>query len=143
MRGLDRNILVEIGLVVLVGLAAKNAILIVEFAKQAEDAGKNRFEAAVAAARTRLRPILMTSLAFILGVVPLVFATGAGAELRQSLGTAVFSGMLGVTLFGLIFTPVFYVLVRGFSAKEKEPAALPPDGPVPSDGPSGGGPVSI
>ncbi|MDO9382986.1 MAG: multidrug efflux RND transporter permease subunit [Hyphomicrobiaceae bacterium] len=113
LRGLDRNVLVEIGLVVLVGLAAKNAILIVEFAKQAEEEGKSRFEAAVDAARTRLRPILMTSLAFILGVVPLVFATGAGAEMRQSLGTAVFSGMIGVTLFGLIFTPVFYVLCRG------------------------------
>jgi len=112
IRGLDRNILVEIGLVVLVGLAAKNAILIVEFAKQAEDEGKNRFDAAVAAARTRLRPILMTSFAFILGVMPLLLAEGAGAEMRQSLGTAVFSGMLGVTLFGLIFTPVFYCLVR-------------------------------
>ncbi len=111
-RGFDRNILVEIGLVVLVGLAAKNAILIVEFARQAEDQGMDRFEAAVAAARTRLRPILMTSLAFILGVAPLAIAVGAGAEMRQSLGTAVFAGMLGVTLFGLVFTPVFYVLVR-------------------------------
>ncbi len=119
IRGLDRNILVEIGLVVLVGLAAKNAILIVEFAKQAEDHGLNRFDAAVEAARTRLRPILMTSLAFILGVVPLVFATGAGAEMRQSLGTAVFSGMIGVTLFGLIFTPAFYVLVRTLAARGK------------------------
>ena len=131
LRGLDRNILVEIGLVVLVGLAAKNAILIVEFAKQAEDHGMNRFDAAVAAARTRLRPILMTSLAFILGVVPLAIAQGAGAEMRQSLGTAVFSGMLGVTLFGLIFTPVFYVLVRTIaqrlSAKPEaaSPAAKP------------------
>ena len=113
IRGLDRNILVEVGLVVLVGLAAKNAILIVEFARQAEDAGKTRYEAAVDAARTRLRPILMTSFAFILGVLPLVYATGAGAEMRQSLGTAVFSGMIGVTAFGLIFTPVFYVLIRG------------------------------
>ncbi len=111
-RELDRNILVEIGLVVLVGLAAKNAILIVEFARQAENEGMTRFEAAVAAARTRLRPILMTSMAFILGVVPLAVAVGAGAEMRQSLGTAVFAGMLGVTLFGLVFTPVFYVLVR-------------------------------
>jgi hydrophobe/amphiphile efflux-1 (HAE1) family protein len=117
MRGLDRNILVEIGLIVLVGLAAKNAILIVEFAKQGEDQGLSRSDAAVEAARTRLRPILMTSLAFILGVVPLVFATGAGAEMRQSLGTAVFSGMLGVTLFGLIFTPIFYVLVRRLAPK--------------------------
>ena len=120
IRGLDRNILVEIGLIVLVGLAAKNAILIVEFAKQAEDNGMNRFEAAVEAARTRLRPILMTSLAFILGVVPLVFASGAGAEMRQSLGTAVFSGMIGVTLFGLLFTPLFYVLVRKF-ARQRTP----------------------
>ena len=94
----------------LVGLAAKNAILIVEFAKQAEEQGMNRCDAAVERGRTRLRPILMTSLAFILGVVPLVISTGAGAEMRQALGTAVFSGMLGVTIFGLIFTPVFYVL---------------------------------
>ena len=114
MQGFDRNILVEIGLVVLVGLAAKNAILIVEFAKQAEELeGKSRFEAAVEAARTRLRPIVMTSLAFILGVVPLAIATGAGAEMRQSLGVTVFSGMLGVTLFGLLFTPAFYVMCRG------------------------------
>ncbi len=117
VRGLDRNILVEIGLVVLVGLAAKNAILIVEFAKQDEDDGQSRFDAAINAARTRLRPILMTSLAFILGVLPLMIAQGAGAEMRQSLGTAVFSGMLGVTLFGLLFTPVFYVFVRGIAAR--------------------------
>ncbi|MCA3564303.1 MAG: multidrug efflux RND transporter permease subunit [Methylocystis sp.] len=122
LQGLDRNILVEIGLVVLVGLAAKNAILIVEFAKQAEDEGKNRFEAAVEAAKTRLRPILMTSFAFILGVVPLVLANGAGAEMRQSLGTAVFSGMIGVTLFGLLFTPVFYVVCRKLATwREKTP----------------------
>jgi hydrophobe/amphiphile efflux-1 (HAE1) family protein len=130
-RGLDRNILVEIGLVVLVGLAAKNAILIVEFAKQGEEEhGLSRFDAAVEAARTRLRPILMTSLAFILGVVPLLMATGAGAEMRQSLGTAVFSGMLGVTLFGLIFTPVFYVFTRSFarSGKGTEAPAAPPPG---------------
>jgi multidrug efflux pump subunit AcrB len=112
-RGLDRNILVEIGLIVLVGLAAKNAILIVEFAKQAEEQGQTRFEAAVSAARTRLRPILMTSFAFILGVLPLARAQGAGAEMRQSLGTAVFAGMLGVTFFGLVFTPTFYVLCVG------------------------------
>ncbi len=109
---LDRNILVDIGLVVLVGLAAKNAILIVEFAKQAEDEGMNRRDAAIAAARTRLRPILMTSVAFILGVLPLTISVGAGAEMRQAMGIAVFSGMLGVTFFGLIFTPVFYVMVR-------------------------------
>jgi HAE1 family hydrophobic/amphiphilic exporter-1 len=112
LRGLDNNILVQIGLVVLVGLAAKNAILIVEFAKQAEEEGRSRLEAVVEAARARLRPILMTSFAFILGVVPLALATGAGSEMRISLGTAVFWGMLGVTLFGLLFTPVFYVICR-------------------------------
>jgi hydrophobe/amphiphile efflux-1 (HAE1) family protein len=112
LRGMDNNILTQIGFVVLVGLAAKNAILIVEFARQAEEQGADRWDAAVQAARTRLRPILMTSFAFILGVVPLVVATGAGAEMRQALGTAVFFGMLGVTLFGLLFTPIFYVLVR-------------------------------
>jgi hydrophobe/amphiphile efflux-1 (HAE1) family protein len=117
MRGLDRNILVDIGLIVLIGLAAKNAILIVEFAKQAESAGMDRFEAAVHAARTRMRPILMTSLAFIFGVLPLTIAVGAGAEMRQSLGTAVFAGMIGVTLFGLLFTPTFYVFVRALPVR--------------------------
>jgi hydrophobe/amphiphile efflux-1 (HAE1) family protein len=133
LRGLDRNILVAIGLVVLVGLAAKNAILIVEFAKQAEDEGANRFDAAVTAAKTRLRPILMTSLAFILGVVPLAIASGAGAEMRQSLGTAVFAGMLGVTFFGLLFTPVFYVLVRRAALLRFRPASptQPAEQPLP------------
>ena len=98
-------------------MAAKNAILIVEFARQNEEHGEDRFQAATEAARVRLRPILMTSFAFILGVLPLVIATGAGAEMRQSLGTAVFYGMIGVTIFGLIFTPVFYVVVRKFAAK--------------------------
>ena len=112
IRGMDNNILTQIGLVVLVGLAAKNAILIVEFAKQAEEEGASRIEAAISAARTRLRPILMTSFAFILGVIPLTIAEGAGAEMRQALGTAVFFGMLGVTIFGLLFTPVFYVVCR-------------------------------
>jgi hydrophobe/amphiphile efflux-1 (HAE1) family protein len=112
LRGQDNNILTQVGFVVLIALAAKNAILVVEFARQLEDQGRDRFAAAVEAARLRLRPILMTSLAFIFGVVPLVWATGAGAELRQTLGTAVFAGMIGVTLFGLIFTPVFYVLCR-------------------------------
>jgi HAE1 family hydrophobic/amphiphilic exporter-1 len=124
LRGLDNNILVQIGFIVLIGLASKNAILIVEFARQAEQRGMNRFDAAVEAARTRLRPILMTSLAFILGVVPLVVASGAGAEMRQSLGTAVFSGMIGVTLFGLLFTPVFYVVVRRL-AQRRRPAPAP------------------
>ena len=112
LRGQDNNILTQVGFIVLIGLAAKNAILIVEFAKQLEDQGRDRWAAAAEAARLRLRPILMTSLAFILGVVPLVWATGAGAELRQTLGTAVFAGMIGVTIFGLIFTPVFYVICR-------------------------------
>lgn len=112
IRGMDNNILTQIGLVVLVGLAAKNAVLIVEFAAQAEERGLDRFAAAVEAARLRLRPILMTSIAFILGVTPLVTASGPGAEMRQALGTAVFAGMLGVTLFGLVFTPVFYIACR-------------------------------
>ena len=118
-RGMPIDILAQIGFVVLVGLAAKNAILIVEFARQAQDAGSKPADAAVGAARQRLRPILMTSLAFILGVVPLVVATGAGAEMRQSLGTAVFGGMLGVTGFGLIFTPAFYTLVQRIGAANR------------------------
>ncbi|UIJ45063.1 multidrug efflux RND transporter permease subunit [Sphingomonas cannabina] len=112
LRGMDNNILTQIGLIVLIALAAKNAILIVEFAKQAEERGATVVEAAVEAARTRLRPILMTSFAFILGVVPLVWASGPGYELRQALGTAVFYGMVGVTVFGLIYTPTFYVVCR-------------------------------
>jgi multidrug efflux pump subunit AcrB len=105
-----------VGFVVLIGLAAKNAILIVEFAKQLEDRGRDRYAAAAEAARLRLRPILMTSLAFILGVSPLVWAIGAGAELRQTLGTTVFFGMIGVTVFGLVFTPVFYVVCSRLAA---------------------------
>jgi multidrug efflux pump len=122
---LDINIFTQIGLVVLIGLAAKNAILIVEFAKQLEDQGKPRFEATVEACKLRLRPILMTSFAFILGVVPLVLAKGAGAEMRHTLGVAVFSGMLGVTVFGIFFTPVFYLVVRWLTARKK-PQATPP-----------------
>jgi hydrophobe/amphiphile efflux-1 (HAE1) family protein len=114
LRGQDNNILTQVGFIVLIGLAAKNAILIVEFAAQLEAQGKTKYEAATEASRLRMRPIIMTSLAFILGVVPLVWATGAGAELRQVLGTAVFAGMIGVTVFGLIFTPVFYVVCRWF-----------------------------
>ncbi len=119
LRDMSIDVLAQIGFVVLVGLAAKNAILIVEFARQAQEQGASAEEASVRAARTRLRPILMTSFAFILGVVPLVVATGAGSEMRQSLGTAVFAGMLGVTGFGLLFTPVFYTLVRRIGGKER------------------------
>jgi multidrug efflux pump len=129
LRGFDNNIFTQIGFIVLVGLACKNAILIVEFAKQQMEAGKERMEAAVEAAHLRLRPILMTSFAFILGVLPLVVATGAGSEMRQALGTAVFSGMIGVTLFGIFFTPVFFSVIMKFSAKKaprvQEPAPEP------------------
>jgi hydrophobe/amphiphile efflux-1 (HAE1) family protein len=117
LRGHDNNILTQVGFIVLIGLAAKNAVLIVEFAKQLEDRGRDRWTAAAEAAQLRLRPILMTSLAFILGVVPLVWSVGAGAELRQALGTAVFAGMIGVTLFGLLFTPAFYVLTRWLAGR--------------------------
>ncbi len=131
LHGLDVNILTQIGFVVLIGLAAKNAILIVEFARQLEDQGRTRVEAAVEAARLRLRPILMTSFAFTLGVLPLYLATGAGAEMRRALGTAVFYGMLGVTFFGVIFTPVFYVVIRGlFPGK---PAHAPEPSPAPAE----------
>lgn len=119
---LNNDIFTQIGLVVLIGLAAKNAILIVEFAKQLQDQGKGRIEATVEACRLRLRPILMTSFAFILGVVPLVLATGAGAEMRRTLGIAVFSGMLGVTIFGIFFTPVFYAVIRKYTERKTEDA---------------------
>jgi multidrug efflux pump len=116
-RGMDNNLITQIGFVTLIGLAAKNAVLIVEFAKQQEEEGKDRFAAAVEACRLRLRPILMTAFAFILGVVPMVRAAGPGAEMRQVLGTTVFSGMLGVTFFGLFLTPVFYVVLRSLGAR--------------------------
>ncbi len=117
LAGLENNILVQIGLVVLVGLASKNAILIVEFARQLEEQGMELKAAVIEASKLRLRPILMTAMAFILGVIPLALATGAGAELRVSLGIAVFSGMLGVTIFGIFLTPVFYYLGRKWTTK--------------------------
>ncbi|HEX5959074.1 MAG TPA: efflux RND transporter permease subunit, partial [Hyphomicrobiaceae bacterium] len=117
LHGREINILTQVGFVVLIALAAKNAILIVEFARQLEEQGEDIVSAAVEACRLRLRPILMTSLAFTLGVVPLYLATGAGAEMRIALGTAVFWGMIGVTLFGLIFTPVFYVVIRRLTGR--------------------------
>jgi multidrug efflux pump len=120
----DNNVFTQIALVVLVGLAAKNAILIVEFAQELEKRGRSIMQAAIEASRLRLRPILMTSIAFIAGVAPLAFSTGAGAEMRRAIGVAVFSGMLGVTVFGLFLTPVFYVLLRQLSSKRAaKPAA--------------------
>jgi hydrophobe/amphiphile efflux-1 (HAE1) family protein len=138
IMGMDNNILTQIGFIVLVGLAAKNAILIVEFARQGEvEHGHSRQQAAIEAARTRLRPILMTSFAFILGVVPLAFATGAGAELRQALGVAVFFGMIGVTVFGLLFTPVFYEVTRWLGDRLPKPPPPKPEVPTTGGMPSG------
>jgi multidrug efflux pump len=117
---MDINIFTQVGFIVLVGLACKNAILIVEFAKKRREFGASRFEATLDACELRLRPIMMTSFAFILGVVPLMVSTGAGAEMRQTLGTAVFSGMLGVTLFGIFLTPVFYFVIQWASDKRTE-----------------------
>ncbi len=119
MAHMDVSLFTQIGFVVLVGLASKNAILIVEYAKQAQESGVPRHQATVEACRLRLRPILMTSFAFIFGVVPLVIAEGAGAEMRRSLGTAVFSGMLGVTLFGIFLTPVFYYVIQWYGSGQK------------------------
>jgi HAE1 family hydrophobic/amphiphilic exporter-1 len=137
IMGLDNNILTQIGFIVLIGLAAKNAILIVEFARQGEvEHGHDRYQATIEAGRTRLRPILMTSFAFILGVIPLAFATGAGAELREALGVGVFFGMIGVTIFGLIFTPVFYVVTRWLNDKIPHPME---NSPAHVDGRTDGG----
>jgi multidrug efflux pump len=126
---MDMNIFTQIGFIVLVGLASKNAILIVEFAKQQREAGVPRRQATTEACRLRLRPILMTSFAFILGVVPLVIAFGAGAEMRRTLGMAVFSGMLGVTFFGIFLTPVFYYVISGLG--KAGPATPGPAAPEP------------
>src|SRR5438093_5482061 len=114
----DNNIFTQIGFIVLIGLACKNAILIVEFAKDKHDQGKSIVDSALEACRLRLRPILMTSIAFIAGVFPLVTSTGAGAEMRRAMGTAVFSGMIGVTLFGLFLTPIFYVVLMKLGRKK-------------------------
>ncbi len=142
--GMDNNILTQIGLVVLIGLAAKNAILIVEFARQGEDEGLSIWDAAIQAAHQRLRPILMTSIAFILGVLPLVISSGPGSEMRRALGVAVFFGMIGVTIFGLLFTPTFYVITRSLgdflarrlhTGKYKREQLEPAHEPVPGSGP--------
>jgi multidrug efflux pump len=129
----DNNIFTQIGFMVLVGLSAKNAILIVEFARELEFAGRTPVKAAIEASRLRLRPILMTSIAFIMGVLPLAYATGAGAEMRQAMGIAVFAGMIGVTAFGIFLTPVFYVVLRAVSGNRP----LKHHGEIPSL--SGGG----
>jgi multidrug efflux pump len=136
--GQDINIFTQIGFVVLVGLACKNAILIVEFAKQSADRGLSRWESALAACKLRLRPIVMTSFAFVIGVIPLLLSEGAGAEMRRALGTAVFSGMLGVTAFGIFLTPVFFITVRRITewyAQGEEPDTTPLlDSPLTSNG---------
>ena len=130
----DNNIFTQIGFFVLVGLASKNAILIVEFARALEDRGRTPAQAALEAARLRLRPILMTSIAFVMGVVPLVLSSGAGSEMRRAMGVAVFSGMLGVTLFGVFLTPLFYTLLRNLALRGKAGQIPSPDTrPFPSE----------
>jgi multidrug efflux pump subunit AcrB len=144
VTGHDNNVFTQIGFVVLIGLAAKNAILLVEFARQQQDEGVPLQAAVLEACRLRLRPILMTSLAFVMGVVPLVVATGAGAEMRRAMGVAVFSGMLGVTVFGLLFTPVAYVLVqrwRGVRGHARPETAMP--APMPVEAGTAGTPLQV
>jgi len=123
LTGGENNVFTQIGLIVLIGLAAKNAILIVEFAVKRREEGESIVEAALDAARLRLRPILMTSIAFIAGVFPLVVSTGAGSEMRRAMGVAVFAGMIGVTFFGLFLTPVFYVVLEKLGLKKPAPIA--------------------
>src|SRR5262249_9233980 len=130
LKGSDNNIFTQIGFIVLIGLACKNAILIVEFAKHHQDEGKSPMEAAIEACRLRLRPILMTSIAFIAGVFPLVKSHGAGAEMRQAMGVAVFAGMIGVTLFGLLLTAVFYVTLMKLGHKRNQKQVVEPPPPV-------------
>jgi multidrug efflux pump subunit AcrB len=125
ISGGDNNVFTQIGLIVLVGLACKNAILIVEFARDREAQGESIWQAVLDACRLRLRPILMTSIAFIMGVVPLVTSHGAGAEMRRAMGVAVFSGMLGVTFFGLLLTPVFYLVIRKVVEARRRSGAAP------------------
>ena len=134
LMGGDNNIFTQIGLVVLVGLACKNAILIVEFARELEHRGRGIYAAAVEAARLRLRPILMTSIAFIAGTIPLVTSTGAGSEMRHAMGLAVFSGMIGVTGFGIFLTPVFFVTIEAWLEKRRHPDRLPGSGALAGSG---------
>lgn len=137
LLGQQNDVYFKVGMLTTMGLTAKNAILIVEFARQGEvEHGHDRYQATIEAGRTRLRPILMTSFAFILGVIPLAFATGAGAELREALGVGVFFGMIGVTIFGLIFTPVFYVVTRWLNDKIPHPME---NSPAHVDGRTDGG----
>jgi predicted RND superfamily exporter protein len=147
---MDINIFTQVGFIVLVGLACKNAILIVEFAKAERERGTERAQATLEACQLRLRPIMMTSFAFILGVVPLMISVGAGAEMRQTLGTAVFSGMLGVTLFGIFLTPVFYYVIQYFSdrralarRREEEELEGQPKPPRGDGHPDGDGQVDV
>jgi multidrug efflux pump subunit AcrB len=134
LTGGDNNVFTQISFLVLAALACKNAILIVEFAKEREDEGQSALDAILAACRIRLRPILMTSLAFIMGVVPLVFSSGAGFEIRQAMGIAVFAGMLGVTLFGLFLTPVFYIVIGRMTRRRSHRTSAAMAAPVPAEG---------
>jgi multidrug efflux pump len=142
ISGGDNNVFTQIGLVVLVGLSAKNAILMVEFARELEFAGRTPLQAAIEASRLRLRPILMTSLAFIMGVVPLVLSVGAGAEMRQAMGIAVFSGMIGVTFFGIFLTPLFYVMLRALTGNRPLKQAGAPHPPAAAHEPPRHAPVA-